>query len=69
MELKDVVDIASPLIRKYDWRAEKSADGILLTVTDGQEEASVNITPDEDIETEIKKLITAVDNHEYVVIG
>lgn len=66
---EEVISIASPLIRKYDWGVEDIEDGVRLTVTDGQEEASVDITTGEDIELEIKRLIQAVDDHKYAVIG
>jgi len=69
ISLEEVNRIATPLIRKYDWRTEEIEDGVKLTVTDGQEEASVNITTGEDIESEIDRLIAAVDKHEYTVIG
>jgi len=65
----EVQHLASPLIRKYDWSTEDIEDGVRLTVTDGQEQASTDITTGEDIEAEIKKLIEAVDAHNYTIIG
>ena len=69
ISLEEVNAIATPLIRKYDWSTEPIEDGVRLTVTDGQEDASVDITTGEDIESEIDRLIEAVDKHEYTVIG
>ena len=69
MTIEEVNKVATPLIRKYDWRTEEIEDGVKLTVTDGQEDASVDITTGEDIESEIDRLIEAVDNHNYTVIG
>lgn len=66
---EQVDKIASPLIRKYDWRTQAIDEGVRLTVTDGQENASVDITTGEDIEKEINRLIEAVDNHNYTIIG
>ncbi len=66
---EEVISIASPLIRKYDFDVEDIEDGVRLTVTDGQEDASVDITTGENIEFEIQRLIKAVDAHEYTVIG
>lgn len=69
ISIEEVNRIATPLIRKYDWRTEEIEDGVKLTVTDGQEDASVDITTGENIESEIDRLIEAVDNHNYTVIG
>ena len=66
---EEVDKIATPLIRKYDWHTTDIEDGVRLTVTDGQEDASVDITTGENIESEINRLIDAVDNHNYTVIG
>lgn len=66
---EEVEKIATPLIRKYDWWVTDIEGGVKLTVSDGQEDASVDITTGEDIESEIDRLIEAVDNHEYTVIG
>ena len=62
---QEVQQIATPLIRKYDWSTEQYGYGVKLVVTDGVKRASVVITGDEDIESEINRLITAVDNHEF----
>lgn len=67
--IEEVNEIATPLIRKYDWRTEEIEEGIRLIVTDGQVDASVEITTGEDIESEINRLIQEVDAHEYTVIG
>lgn len=69
ISIEEVNKIATPIIRKYDWKTEEIEDGVRLTVTDGQEDASVDITTGEDIESEIDRLIEQVDNHNYVVIG
>lgn len=70
MKKENVDIVAGTLIRKYDWRSEQVNDEtVRLTVTDGQEEASVDITTYEDIAGEIDRLIKAVDAHEYTVIG
>lgn len=69
MSIEEVNAIATPLIRKYDWSTEEIEDGVRLTVTDGQENASVDITTGENIESEIQRLIKEVDNHNYVVLG
>lgn len=69
MKIEEVNAVATPLIRKYDWSTEEIEDGVRLTVTDGQEDASVDITTGEDIESEIQRLIKSVDEHNYVVIG
>lgn len=67
--LQEVNEIATGLIRKYDWSTEEIKDGVRLTVTDGNAEASEDITTGENIEEEISKLIKAVDEHEYTIIG
>jgi hypothetical protein len=66
---EEVEAIATPLIRKYDWHVEDIENGVRLTVTDNQENASVDITTDENIKSEINRLIEQVDNHNYTVIG
>lgn len=65
MTENQVQEVASSLIRKYDWSTETVGYGVKLTVTDGEKEASVVITTGEDIEAEITRLIAAVDAHEY----
>lgn len=68
MRLAEVNQTASSRIRKYDWSTQEYDDGsIRITVTDGAENASVVITTDENIESEIDRLIEAVDKHEYDV--
>ena len=68
MRLSEVNQVATSRIRKYDWTTKEYEDGsIRITVTDGQEDASVVITTDENIESEIDRLIKAVDKHEYEV--
>lgn len=62
---QEVRDIASPLIRKYDWRTEQCGYNVHLVVTDGEKETGVVITGDEDIEAEISRVIQAVDEHCY----
>lgn len=62
---EQVVNIVSPLIRKYDWNVEDIKDGVKLTVTDGEGTASVNITGTEDIRSEAMRLLHEVDNHNY----
>lgn len=69
ISLEEVNRLASPLIRKYDWSTQEIENGVKLTVTDGQASASVDITTGEDIESEIKRLIKSVDEHNYTVIG
>ena len=69
MTIETVNSVAAPLIRKYDWSTEEIEDGVRLTVTDGQADASVDITTGEDIESEIKRLIKEVDAHNYVTLG
>lgn len=64
-EKQQVIDIVSPLIRKYDWNVEDIKDGVKLIVTDGKSEASVNITGTEDIRSEAMRLLHEVDNHIY----
>jgi len=67
---KEAVEaIATRLVRKYDWTVQDIENGVRITVTDNQEHASVDITTDEDIESEIARLIEQVDNHNYTVIG
>lgn len=61
----EVREVASPLIRKYDWDTEQQGRGIKLTVTDGEKQVHTIVTTGEDIEKEIKKVIKAVDAHEY----
>lgn len=61
----DVQKVASSLIRKYDWCTEQYGYGVHLVVTDGAKKAGVVVTADEDIETEIGRLIQAVDEHRY----
>lgn len=63
--LDEVNHIVSPLIRKYDWYTEQVGYGVKLIVTDGDKRASVVITEGEDIESEAKRLIDAVDKHQY----
>lgn len=65
MKIEQVEAIATPLIRKYDWHTEQLGYGVRLTVTDGLKKASIEVTKGEDIEEEIKRLIDAVDAHEY----
>ena len=68
MRLSEVNQIATSRIRKYDWHTKEYEDGsIRLTVTDGEADASVVITKEESIESEIDRLIEAVDKHEYEV--
>ena len=67
--VEEVTAIVAPLARKYDWSTFIIEDGVRLTINDGQEYASVDITTGEDIEGEVNRLIEAVDNHEYTVIG
>lgn len=62
---QEVQQIATPIIRKYDWYTEQYGYGVKLVITDGGEEVSVVITGDEDIESEINRLIEVVDAHEY----
>lgn len=69
MSIEEVNAVASPMIRKYDWHTQQIDNGVRLTVTDGLESASVDITTGEDIKSEIKRLIESVDNHNYSVIG
>lgn len=66
---KEVQEIATKLIRKYDWSTKVIEDGVQLEVNDGQHGACVDITTGEDIESEIQRLIKAVDELDYVVIG
>lgn len=65
MTEEEVQKVATPLIRKYDWRTQVIGYGVKLIVTDGEKEASVVITTGENIESEIDRLIEAVDAHEY----
>lgn len=65
MKIEDVNKLANSLIRKYDWHTEQLGYGVKVVVTDGEKKASVAITSGENAEAEIKRLITAVDNHEY----
>lgn len=65
MTEQQVQEVATPLIRKYDWATEQYGYGVKLTVNDGEKFASVMITTGEDIESEIKRAIAAVDAHEY----
>lgn len=60
----DVQKVASSLIRKYDWYTEQYGYGVHLVVTDGYK-VGVVVTANEDIETEIGRLIQAVDEHRY----
>jgi len=69
MTVQEVNTVASGLIRKYDWHTAEIDNGVRLTVTDNQENASVDITAGEDIAGEINKLIEQVDAHNYTVIG
>lgn len=69
MEKEEVLKTANRLIRKYDWYVSDINNGYRLTVTDGVEDASVDITTGEDIEAEIKRLIEAVDEHKYPKLG
>lgn len=69
MSIDEVNEIASPLIRKYNWRTRQEGNAVILTVTDGNAESNVEITTGEDIESEIKYLIKAVDAHQYTTIG
>lgn len=61
----EVNEVATKLIRKYDWYTEQVGYGVKLIVTDGDKRASVVITEGEDIEAEAKRLIESVDKHEY----
>lgn len=63
--VEEVQRLATPLIRKYDWKAEDSGRSVKLTVNDGSKYASVYITTGENIESEIKRAVDAVDAHEY----
>ena len=65
MTEKEVQEVATPLIRKYDWSTEQLGWGVKLTVNDGEKYASVVITTGEDIEDEIERAVAAVDAHEY----
>lgn len=69
MTIEEVNAVANGLIRKYDWSTEQIEGAVRLTVTDNQADASVDITTGQDIESEISKLVHAVDNHKYTVIG
>lgn len=62
---QEVQQIATPIIRKYDWRTEQYGYGVKLTVNDGEKYASVVITEGENIDSEIQRAIDAVDAHEY----
>jgi len=69
MNIDEINHTVSGLIRKYDWKTEEIEDGVRLTITDGQENASVDITTGEDITSEVNRLIEQVDKHNYTVIG
>lgn len=63
---KEEIDAqVSGLIRKYDWYTTTLYNGVKLTVSDGEGEASVNITTGEDVESEVNRLIAEVDKHNY----
>lgn len=65
MNIDEVNRIANTRIRKYDWFTEEHPRGIKLIVTDGDKKASVWITTGEDIDSEISRLIKAVDAHKF----
>lgn len=69
IDIEEVNKVANRTIRKYDWSTEKIQQGVRLTITDGQHDASVDITTGEDIEGEMNRLIEAVDKQDYTVIG
>ena len=60
---------ANRLLRKYDWNLKEQENGYLLTVTDGQFEASELVESSEDVEREVESLLKQVDDHRYTVIG
>lgn len=65
MNINEVNTIANAAIRKYDWNTQVIARGVKLTVNDGSKYASVEITTGENIQDEIKRVVAAVDAHEY----
>lgn len=65
MTEQEVREVVTPLIRKYDWHTEQYGWGVKLIVTDGVKKASVVITTGENIEDECRRLIEAVDAHQY----
>ena len=58
---EQVTELASPLLRKYDWRVEDIDGGVRLTVFTVGAEASVDITGLEDIRSEATRLVKEVD--------
>lgn len=69
MNIDEVNKVANSRIRKYDWSTQDIDNGVRLTVTDGRQNASVDITTGENIQSEIDRLITEVDNHNYRVLS
>lgn len=70
LTLEALTTAVTPLERKYDWKAEGTAEGVFeLTLTDGSHEARGEVTSLEGIEELVKKLETEIDGQDYPVIG
>ncbi len=71
---EQVEALASPLIRKYDWKVTEIEGGVKLTVNDGKKTSSLKFIKDmsttladeQKAEVDIQALIDKVDKHQFV---
>lgn len=70
LTIEKLTEAVSPMIRKYGWRAEGTAEGVFtLTLTDDSHEARGEVTSLEDIEELVKELEKEIDGQDYPTIG
>lgn len=63
---EEIAAIVNRVQRKYDFNiAEEDNGAYRLTITDGAKSSDVVISPNEDIESEVMRLVADVDAHKY----
>ena len=63
---EDIAAIVNRVQRKYDFDIKEEDNGAYrVTLSDGVRSSDVLITPNEDIESEVMRLVADVDSHKY----
>jgi len=63
---EEIAAIVNRVQRKYDFDIVEEDNGAYrLTITDGVKSSDVVISPNEDIESEVMRLVADVDSHKF----
>ena len=63
---EEIAAIVNRVQRKYDFDVVEEDNGAYrVTLSDGIKSSDVLITPNEDIESEVMRLVADVDSHKY----